>query len=100
MKSVEYWRRRSEEVAARQFAKADAYQAELTREYARATEEIRHAIEVFYQRYAIRGEVSMTEARRQLSGKELRQFKMTLEDFIEKTKNNADGRWAVDAATE
>lgn len=93
MKSAEYWRRRSEEVAARQFAKADAYLDELTREYARATEEIRRAIEVFYQRYAINGEVSMAEARRQLSGPELRQFKMTLEEFIEKAKNNADGRW-------
>jgi len=47
MKSAEYWRRRSEEVAARQFAKADAYLDELSREYARATEEIRRAIEVF-----------------------------------------------------
>lgn len=93
MKPAEYWRRRSEEVAARQFAKADAYQAELAREYARATEEIRRAIEVFYQRYAENNEVSMAEARRQLSGKELRQFKMTLEEFIEKAKNNADGRW-------
>ncbi|WP_084213577.1 minor capsid protein [Thermicanus aegyptius] len=93
MKPAEYWRRRSEEVAARQFAKADAYQAELDREYARATEEIRRAIEVFYQRYAANSEVSMAEARRQLSGKELRQFKMTLEEFTAKAKDNADGRW-------
>jgi len=93
MKPAEYWRRRSEEVAARQFAKADAYLDELTREYARATEEIRRAIEVFYQRYAKNNEVSMAEARRQLSGSELRQFKMTLEEFIQKAKNNADGRW-------
>jgi len=93
MKPAEYWRRRSEEVADRQFAKADAYQKELAREYARATEEIRRSIEVFYQRYAINGEVSMAEARRQLSGSELRQFKMTLEEFTEKARNNADGRW-------
>ena len=93
MKPAEYWRRRSEEVAARQFAKADAYQKELAREYARAMEEIRRSIEVFYQRYAINGEVSMAEARRQLSGDELRRFKMTLEEFTEKAKNNADGRW-------
>jgi SPP1 gp7 family putative phage head morphogenesis protein len=93
MKSAEYWRRRSEEVAARQFSKADAYLDELAREYERATEEIRRSIEVFYQRYAENGEVSMAEARRQLSGKELRQFKMTLEEFTEKAKNNADGRW-------
>lgn len=93
MKPAEYWRRRSEEVAARQFAKSDAYLAELAKEYARATEEIRRAIEIFYQRYAENGQVSMAEARRQLSGEELRRFKMTLEEFIAKAKDNADGRW-------
>lgn len=93
MKPAEYWRRRSDEVAARQFAKSDAYLAELAKEYARATEEIRRAIEIFYQRYAENGQVSMAEARRQLSGEELRRFKMTLEEFIAKAKDNADGRW-------
>ncbi|MBB6632772.1 ADP-ribosyltransferase [Cohnella thailandensis] len=93
MKPADYWQRRSEEVAARQFAKADAYDATMQREYARAAEEIQRAIEVFYQRYAENGEVSFAEARRQLSGRELGQFKLTLEEFIEKAKDNADGRW-------
>ncbi|MGG1597624.1 minor capsid protein [Paenibacillus naphthalenovorans] len=93
MKSADYWHRRSEGVAARQFAKADAYQAELAREYARAIDEIRRSIEIFYQRYAENGEISLAEARKQLTGKELREFKMTLEEFIAKAKENADGRW-------
>lgn len=93
MKSAEYWRRRSEEVAQRQFDKADAYVEKLRREYERAMQTIQRDIEVFYQRFAINNEISMAEARKLLSGQELKEFRMTLEEFIEKAKNNADGRW-------
>lgn len=93
MKPAEYWRRRSEEVAQRQFDKADAYVEKLRREYERAMQTIQRDIEVFYQRFAINNEISMAEARKLLSGQELKEFRMTLEEFIEKAKNNADGRW-------
>lgn len=93
MKSSEYWLKRSEQVASRQFAKADKYAASLGSEYGRAMQDIQRSIEVFYQRYSLNGEVSMTEARKRLSGKEMDEFKMTLEEFTAKAKNNADGRW-------
>lgn len=93
MKPAEYWRRRSEAITQRQFDKADAYVEKLRREYERAMQTIQRDIEVFYQRFAINNEISMAEARRLLSGQELKEFRMTLEEFIEKAKNNADGRW-------
>lgn len=93
MKSSEYWQKRSEQIANRQFTKADGYASSLGREYGRAMQDIQRNIEIFYQRYAINGEVSMAEARKLLSGKELTEFKMTLEEFTAKAKNNADGRW-------
>jgi SPP1 gp7 family putative phage head morphogenesis protein len=93
VKPSEYWQKRSEQVAQRQFAKADKYAASLGREYGKAMQDIQRNIEIFYQRYAINGEVSMAEARKMLSGKELTEFKMTLEEFTAKAKDNADGRW-------
>jgi SPP1 gp7 family putative phage head morphogenesis protein len=93
VKPSEYWKKRSEQVAHRQFAKADKYAASLGREYGRAMQDIQRNIEIFYQRYAINSEISMSEARKMLSGKELTEFKMTLEEFTAKAKNNADGRW-------
>src|SRR5690606_42095068 len=44
-------------------------------------------------RYAIENEVTMDEARKLLTRDELNEFRMTLDEFIEKAKNNADGRW-------
>lgn len=93
MKSAEYWRKRSEQIAKRQYDKADQYEADLRREYDRAMQSIRRDIEVFYQRFAINNEISMAEARQLLSGNELKEFKMTLSEFRSKAKNNEDGRW-------
>lgn len=94
MKSSEYWERRSEDVAMLQYIKTDEYIPKLRREYDRAIQIIQQDIEIFYQRYATNNEISMAEARKLLTGKELNEFKMTLEEFIEKAKDNADGRWA------
>lgn len=93
MKSSEYWKKRGEQLAAREFGKADQYENDLKREYYRASSEIRRSIEVFYHRYAVNDGVDMAEARRQLSGRELKEFKMTLEEFTALANDNADGRW-------
>lgn len=93
MKSSEYWQKRSEEVAKLQYNKTDEYIEKLRREYDKSIKRIEEDISIFYQRYANNNEISMVEARKLLTGKELNEFKMTLEEFIEKAKDNADGRW-------
>ena len=93
MKSAEYWQKRSEQIAKLQYDKADAYEVAQRKEYARATMEIRQDIETFYARYATENEINMAEARKILTKGEHRDFKMTLEEFIDKAKDNADGRW-------
>jgi len=94
MKSSAYWRRRSEQIAARQFKAAEEYLQELAREYERATMAIRRDLEVFYQRFADNnGIVTLAEAKRMLDAGELKEFRMTLEEFTAKAKDNADGRW-------
>jgi SPP1 gp7 family putative phage head morphogenesis protein len=93
MKSADYWRQRSEQVAKQQYDKADQYASDLDREYARSLKSIQEDIERFYLRYAINNEISLAETRKLLTGKELKEFKMTLEEFTAKAKDNADGRW-------
>lgn len=93
MKSAEYWKKRSEQIAKLQFDKADAFEVAMRKEYARATMEIKRDIETFHARYATENGVDMIEARKILTKGEHRDFKMTLEEFIEKAKDNADGRW-------
>ncbi|GIQ67449.1 phage head morphogenesis protein [Xylanibacillus composti] len=93
MKPKSYWQKRSGQIAARQHRKADGYEYELQREYERAQRTIQRDIEAFYGRYAKNNDISYAEAQRLLSSGELKEFKMSLEEFIDKAKNNADGRW-------
>ncbi len=93
MKPEKYWQKRSEQIALRQFNKADQYSADLLKEYQAAIQSIQKDIEVFYLRYAEENEVSMAVAKRVLNRKELKDFRLSLEEFITKAKNNADGRW-------
>ncbi len=93
MKPAEYWRLRSEQLALKQFNKADEYLNSLAREYERATSSIQESIELFYARYAKENEVSLADARKMLSSAERKKFKLSLEEFIAKAKDNADGRW-------
>lgn len=94
MKSSEYWQRRSEQIHNEQFRKTDKYiAATLKREYDRAMASIQRDIEVFYQRFAINNQIDLAEARKLLNSDQLKEFKMTLEEFTELAKNNPDGRW-------
>lgn len=93
MNSREYWQERAEQVANRQHTKADKYVDKLKLEYTKAKLAINRDIREFYQKFAIDNEVSFAEARKMLSAGELKEFRMSLEEFIEKAKNNADGRW-------
>lgn len=93
MQPREYWRKRSAEIEEQQHEKAEEYIERLKKEYERAIQSIQRDIEAFYERYAINNEISMAEARKLLSKSELKNFRITLEEFVEKAKDNVDGRW-------
>ncbi|OPA76632.1 hypothetical protein BVG16_15735 [Paenibacillus selenitireducens] len=93
MKSPEYWAKRSEGIGARQFRKADSYQERLDREYNRSIRLMSKDIETFYERFAVNNEVDIKAARKILNANELKEFKMSLEEFTALSKDNADGRY-------
>ncbi|MEJ8548171.1 minor capsid protein [Brevibacillus borstelensis] len=94
MKSSTYWQKRSEQLHNEQFRKTDKYiDTTLKREYDRATASIQRDIEVFYHRFAVNNELSLADARKLLNSDQLKEFKMSLEEFTELAKNNPDGRW-------
>ncbi|MCR8983266.1 minor capsid protein [Brevibacillus laterosporus] len=88
-----YWQKRSEQVAQLSFDEADKYAEQLRKEYDRAIASIKRDIEVFYQRFANNNEIDLADARKLLTGSEMKEFKMTLEEFTAKAKGNLDGRW-------
>lgn len=93
MKPPEYWKRRSDQISSRQFRKADSLMIRSNKEYAKSMKSIQQDIESFYARFAENNEITLTEARKLLTEGELQEFKMTLEEFTAKAKDNADGRW-------
>lgn len=93
MKSAEYWQKRAEQVGDLQHAKAGQYTRTLYKEYERAKRAIQRDIDVFHGRYASNNGVSLAEAKKQLTAGDLKEFKMSLEEFIDKAKNNKDGKW-------
>lgn len=93
MRSADYWRKRSEQAAKRQYDKSDRYEASLKREYSWAIRSIERDLRIFYQRFADANDVTLAEAKRLLNSDELAEFKMTLKEFTAKAKSNADGTW-------
>ncbi|AJA42652.1 head morphogenesis protein (endogenous virus) [Clostridium phage phiCT9441A] len=93
MKNKEYWKKRSEQVATKQYKKADNYILSMQLEYQEALYTIQKDIESFYSRFAANNEISLQEAKRLLNSNELREFKMGLKEFTNKAKNNIDDKW-------
>ncbi len=93
MRNKDYWEKRSEQIASKQFKKTDEYVNSMIKEYEKAKISIERNIEVFYQRFAIENKVDMLEAKKLLGSRELSEFKMTLEEFTSKAKNNTNGIW-------
>ena len=63
-------------------------------EYERAIVRINKDIEVWYNRIAKNNDVSLAEAKKMLNGKELKEFKWTLDEYIKYGKENGiDKNW-------
>lgn len=94
MKSEDYWARRMETLNEAQLAKGGDYIKKMNEEYAKAMASIQRDINVFYQRFATNNSVSLAEARQMLKAGELKEFKWSVEDYIQKGRENAiDQRW-------
>jgi SPP1 gp7 family putative phage head morphogenesis protein len=89
-----YWQKRFTQLTDALLSKGERYYADLEEEYERALMYLKRDIESFYIRFAENNEISMTEARRILDNRELKEFKWTVEEYIEKGRESAvDQRW-------
>lgn len=93
MKSKDYWKKRSEDVASKQFKKTDDYILSMQLEYQEALNSIQKDIEVFYARFAQNNEITLADARQLLNSNQLNEFKMDLKEFTRKAKNNKNQQW-------
>lgn len=80
-----YWRKRAIELAEKQKQEDDDLCLRFHREYERILHELDKEISIFYARYAANESVSMADARRLLRDAELEDFRMSLDEFRDKT---------------
>lgn len=93
-KNSDYWKIRFGQLEAAQNQKgAEAY-LEIEKIYKQAQKEIEGKINTWYQRFATNNGVSMAEARKMLSGADLKEFKWDVKDYIKHGQDNAmAGAW-------
>ena len=89
MTNSEYWKVRFGQLEAAQNRKGAEVYAEIERQYRQAQKEIEAKIDAWYRRFADNNGVSMAEARRMLTARELAELKWDVNDYIKHGEENA-----------
>ncbi len=93
-KTNKYWQKRFTLLTQSLLNKGEDYYKDLEEEYERAIAILERDIRDFYIRFAEKNEITITDARRILDNKELKEFYWTVEEYIQKGRENAvDQRW-------
>ncbi|CAM4468081.1 minor capsid protein [Paenibacillus xylanexedens] len=93
MKPQKYWQKRSEQAAQHQYDKTDGYINAVSREYELAIRSMTKDLNEWYYRFAKNNELSFADGKLLLTKGELKEFRMTLEEFTAMAKGNLDGAW-------
>lgn len=89
-----YWRERTLQVEEALNSKTDDYFHRLAREYEIATQNVNKELAVFYNRLARNNDVTLKAAYAMLNARELKEFRWTVDEYIERGKaNGVDGAW-------
>jgi len=82
MKNADYWRGRFSILEEAAQKKADRCVDDLEKIYRNAMHSVRADIERWYGRFAANNGISLTEARKMLTGGQLEEFRWTVEQYI------------------
>ena len=91
-KNSDYWKKRFELLEDALNNKGIEYYHDLERMYQKAANETEKEIAKWYRRYATTEGISFAEARKQLNTNELKEFRMSLKEYIEKGES-LDPQW-------
>ena len=89
MKNSDYWKQRFEQLENAQNQKAANAFRQIERQYRQAQKEIEGKINTWYQHFAKNNGVTMAEARKMLSGVDLKEFKWDVQEYIKYGQDNA-----------
>lgn len=89
MKNSDYWIQRFEILEQSAVNRGQAYLSILEREYRTASARIESELSAWYNRFAANNSISLSEARRMLTTKELAEFRWSVQDYIKFGEQNA-----------
>lgn len=94
MQHIAYWRRRNKELSKLVDDSADEVIKRMREAYASAEAHINQQIAGWYQKFAIENKISLQQAKKILNEGELKDFKMSLKEYIEHgEKLDVDPSW-------
>ena len=94
MRSAEYWRQRFEAVQDLLLKRGEDILPEIEQAFQKAQAELERDMERWYARFAQNNRISLAEAKRLLEGRELSEFRWTVEEYIRRGEENGlDARW-------
>ena len=93
-RNSKYWTDRFNAIEQREHNKGLQCLQDIEDQYQRAQKQIEAQIATWYQRFADNNKISLADARKMLSEKELKEFKWDVNDYIRYGEQNAiDGQW-------
>ena len=87
--STSYWQRRMELLEQAQLNKGQSYYADLEKQYRITSQNVEKELTSWYSRFATNNNITMVEAKRLLTTKELAEFKWNVEEYIKYGEKNA-----------
>lgn len=94
MKSGEYWKARFNDIEQRAHDQGATCFQDIEGRYSKAIRQLTEQILSWYQRFADNNEISLADARKWLNGKDLEEFRWTVQEYIRYGQENAvDGQW-------
>ena len=92
-RSAKYWQKRFEQLEDAQNNKGIEYFHDLERIYSKAISETEKDIAKWYNRYAREEGITLADAKKELSKGELKEFRMSVQEYIEKGQSLLDPSW-------
>ena len=86
MEHNKYWAERFEQLTEAELRNADELSAEMVKEYRQTAQDLNDDIQRWYARFAAENKMSLAEARRVLTGRELAEFRWTVDEYIKYAK--------------
>ena len=86
MNDFEYWQERSEQNIILTEQLANSYNEQLAREYNKVIKSLQQQLYEFYALYASENGLTLQEAQKKLSSKELKELRATIDEYIEEAQ--------------